>query len=264
MKKGDLYVLWIRKIIQSFIELPGLFITIVLLFNLKIKKAKVSRKMIVTTALIIYILSIQITSRILVYPLENSYPPLNFSKIDKTIPSIIIILGGGAITNTPNSPNLGELSDQAFKRIFWGCELYKETNFPIVISGGSPPNTNYIPEALVMRYYLAKFGVNPSNIFIEPDAKTTQENAIYVKNLIESMKINRIFLVTSAIHMPRSFKIFSNYFDNNVKIIPVPSNYLITRDNISWIDFKPDIDSLRANAMAIHEYIGMIYFLLFK
>ncbi|OQY10130.1 MAG: hypothetical protein B6I29_02110 [Marinitoga sp. 4572_148] len=201
MKKGDLYVLWIRKVIQSFIELPGLFVTIVLLFNFKIKKAKVSRKMIVITALIIYILSIQITSRILVYPLENSYPPLNFSEIDKTIPSIIVILGGGAITNTPNSPNLGELSDQAF---------------------------------------------------------------IYVKNLIESMKINRIFLVTSAIHMPRSFKIFSNYFDDNVKIIPVPSNYLITRDNITWIDFKPDIDSLRANAMAIHEYIGMLYFLLFK
>jgi len=194
-------VLWIRKVIQSFIELPGLFVTIVLLFNFKIKKAKVSRKMIVITALIIYILSIQITSRILVYPLENSYPPLNFSEIDKTIPSIIVILGGGAITNTPNSPNLGELSDQAF---------------------------------------------------------------IYVKNLIESMKINRIFLVTSAIHMPRSFKIFSNYFDDNVKIIPVPSNYLITRDNITWIDFKPDIDSLRANAMAIHEYIGMLYFLLFK
>ncbi|WP_459997003.1 YdcF family protein, partial [Marinitoga arctica] len=252
-------MLWIRKIIQSFIEIPGLFISLILLFNIK----KFSKKMIFISILIIYIFSIQITSRILVYPLEDSFEPINFNDIDKTTPSIIVILGGGAISNTPNSPNLGELSDQSLKRIYKGYELYKKTNFPIVISGGNPPNTNYIPEALIMRYYLVKFGVNPSNLFIEPDAKTTQENAIYVKNLIESMKINKIYLITSAIHMPRSYKIFSEYFNNNIKIIPVPSNYLITRDKISWIDFKPDIDSLKANAYAIHEYLGMLYFLIF-
>ncbi|KLO21117.1 hypothetical protein X275_10460 [Marinitoga sp. 1197] len=255
-------MLWIRKIIQSFIELPGLFITLIILLNFRIKKSKKSNKMIIFTSIIIYLFSIQITSRILVYPLENAFEPYKENKVN--IPSIIVILGGGAIPKTPISPSLGEMSDQAFKRIFAGYELYKKTNYPIVISGGKPPNTDYIPEALVMRDYLVRFGVNPSNIFIEPDAQTTEENAKYVKSLINNMKINRIFLVTSAIHLPRSYKIFKNFINSNIEIVPVPSNYLITRDKITWIDFKPDIDSLRANAMAIHEYLGLIFFSILK
>ncbi|MBM7559106.1 YdcF family protein [Marinitoga litoralis] len=255
-------MLWIRKIIQSFIEIPGLFITLVILLNFKFRKKKISRRMILFTSVIIFLFSIQITSRILVFPLEDSFKPINYNEIDKTIPSVIVVLGGGVIPKTPNSPLIGELSDQAFKRLFTGYELHKETNYPIIISGGKPPNTEYIPEAFVMREYLARFGVSPSNIFIEPEAQTTEENAIYVKQLLDSMKINRLFLVTSAIHMPRSYKIFSKYL-SNIEIIPVPSNYLITRENVTWIDFKPDIDSLRANAMALHEYLGMIFYSIF-
>ncbi|SHE52711.1 Uncharacterized SAM-binding protein YcdF, DUF218 family [Marinitoga hydrogenitolerans DSM 16785] len=257
-------MLWIRKIFQSFVELPGLFITLIILLNFRLRKTKISRKMIIITAVIIYIFSIQITSRVLVSPLEDAFEPINYNEINKSIPSIIVVLGGGAIPKTPNSPVIGELSDQTFKRIFAGYELYKTTNFPIVISGGRPPNTEYVPEALIMRDYLVRFGVNPSSIFIEPDSQTTEENAKYVNSLIESMKINRMFLVTSAIHLPRSYKIFKQFINENIKIIPVPSNYLITRDKITWIDFKPDIDALRSNAMAIHEYIGMIYFFIFK
>lgn len=257
-------MLWIRKIVQSFIELPGLFITIIFLFNFKIRKEKISRRIIIITALIIYLFSIQITSRILVYPLENSYSPIKFDNIDLSIPSIIVILGGGVIPKTPNSPIMGELSDQTFKRIFMGYEIHKYTNFPIIISGGRPPNTNYIPEALIMREYLVRLGITASDIFIEPDSQTTEENAKYVNSLIDNMKISRIFLVTSAIHLPRSYKIFHTLIDKSAEIIPVPSNYLITRDKITWIDFKPDIDALRANSMAIHEYLGMIYFSIFK
>ncbi|WP_129407928.1 YdcF family protein [Marinitoga lauensis] len=257
-------MLWIRKIFQSFFELPGLFITLILLLNFRIKKSKSPKRMILITSLIIYLFSIQITSRILVYPLEDAFPPINYNKIDKSIPSIIVVLGGGAIPKTPNSPLMGEVSDQTFKRIFSGYELYKKTDFPIVISGGKPPNTNYVPEALIMRDYLVRLGVVPSNIFIEPDAQTTEENAKFVNSLIESMKINRIFLVTSSIHLLRSYKIFKSFINNSIKIIPVPSNYLITREKITWIDFKPDISALEANAMAIHEYLGMIYFYIFK
>ncbi|WGS64767.1 YdcF family protein [Marinitoga aeolica] len=257
-------MLWIRKIIQSFFELPGLFVTLVILLNFRIKKSKKLRKMIIITSFIIYLFSIQITSRILVYPLEDAFSPINYNKIDKSIPSIIVVLGGGAIPKTPNSPVIGELSDQSFKRIFAGYELYKKTDFPIVISGGKPPNTNYVPEALIMRDYLVRFGVTPSNIFIEPDAQTTEENGKFVNSLIGSMKIDRIFLVTSAIHLSRSYKIFKNFINKDIEIIPVPSNYLITREKITWLDFKPDISALEANAMAIHEYLGMIYFYIFK
>ncbi|KAF2955374.1 YdcF family protein [Marinitoga sp. 38H-ov] len=256
-------MLWIRKIVQSFIEIPGLFITLIILLNFKIKKQNISRRMIIFTSVIIYLLSIQITSRILVFPLEDSFNTIDYNKIDYTIPSLIVVLGGGVIPKTPNSPLIGELSDQTFKRLFVGYELHKKTNFPIVISGGKPPNTDYIPEAFVMRDYLVRLGVSPSNIIIEQEAQTTEENAKYIKNLLDSIKINRIFLVTSAIHMPRSYKIFSNYL-YNIEIVPIPSNYLITREKITWIDFKPDISALEANAMALHEYIGLIFYLIFK
>ncbi|NUU96999.1 YdcF family protein [Marinitoga sp. 1138] len=255
-------VIIIRKIIQSFIELPGLFVALVILLLLKSKEQKNFKKYVIIVAAIIYLLSIPYSARYITRPLEDLYPPINYEKIDKNIPSIIVILGGGSIQNIPGE-EIGELSDQAFKRVFKGYELYKNTKFPIVISGGSLPETDYIPEALVMREYLVRFGVSPSDIFMEPDSMTTKENAIFVKNLIDNMKLEKVYLVTSAIHLPRSYKIFKTYI-KDVEIIPVPSNYLVTRGKVTWIDFKPDISALYANALAFHEYLGLIFFSITK
>lgn len=248
----------------SFIEIPGIFISILCLFiiyNLyRTKKFSISLCFI---TILIYIFSCGWYARIFVSPLENNYLPqpsaISNLQIDEN--AAIVILGGGIIPNTPNS-HTGELSDSALKRIIEGFLIHKTIQIPIIVTGGKLRYTE-ISEAEVMKEELQKLGVSNEDIYVEPYAKNTKQNALFVKEIVENEGFNTILLVTSAIHMKRSMNYFNKYM-NYITIIPVPTGYLISHNKVNWYDFLPQIEFLKANAFALHEYLGLIKLEIFE
>ncbi|RLL88491.1 hypothetical protein CN13_07710 [Petrotoga sp. HKA.pet.4.5] len=189
--------------------------------------------------------------------MENRYPPVNVSQLDDTQEKgVIVVLGGGIIPETPREGS-GELSDSAMKRVYEGFLLYKKLQFPIVVTGGKLLGTE-IPEAQIMEEELLKMGVKPTDILVEPLAKNTKQNAEFTLKLLEDNQVQRIYLVTSATHLTRAMNYFESY--TNIDIVPVPTDYKISREELKWYDFLPDMGSLEAASSAWHEYLGLVKF----
>lgn len=243
-------------IFTAFIEIPGIFIFITLiLLMLKFIKDKKFYYSLLVLSVTFYAFSSGWFAKLLVFPLENKYEPLEISKVRPlNEPSIIIILGGGVIPETPDR-ELGELSHSAMKRVYQGFLLYQQLNSPIIVTGGKLMGMQ-VAEATVMKNELIKLGVEPENIFVEDQAKNTKQNAELSMQILENRKIEKVFLVSSAIHLPRAMKYFKEY--DNIEIIPVPCDYLISREKLNFYDFLPDIQFLKANSSAWHEYLGLI------
>jgi uncharacterized SAM-binding protein YcdF (DUF218 family) len=114
----------------------------------------------------------------------------------------IVILGG---TLDPPvlpwfpEPNLGPASD----RILLGAKLWLAGKAPLVIfSGGSP--SSQTPEALVAKDLLMMLGLPSEVIVTESASRTTRENAALLAPVLRAHRAQRVLLVTSAWHMPRS------------------------------------------------------------
>jgi uncharacterized SAM-binding protein YcdF (DUF218 family) len=85
--------------------------------------------------------------------------------------------------------------------------------------------------------------------------------------LLEAEGIDRIILITSAMHMPRSYRIFTN---QGLTVIPAPADYNITY-NEQAVDrsfdltafilrLLPTAENLNLTSRALKEYMGLVVY----
>ncbi len=169
----------------------------------------------------------------------------------------IILLGGAtAPANPPKRPypDLGGAAD----RMWHAARLYRQGIAPkIIITGGRSPGLetrNEIQtEAQAMRLLLIDFGVPDSAMILEEGARNTRENASKTKALIGEQ---RVALVTSAFHMPRSIATFRK---EGLLIDAFPTDFNVDPDvSALWTRLLPNSGSLGASEAAIKEYIALM------
>jgi len=66
-------------------------------------------------------------------------------------------------------------------------------------------------------------GVSDSDIVLEPDSKDTKDEAVLIQKIVGNEKL---ILVTSASHMPRSMALFKK---RGMQPIPAPTDHTIKR-----------------------------------
>ncbi len=145
-------------------------------------------------------------------------------------------------------------------RLFQTLGLYyKKRVGKILISGGSGsinhPNER---EAIYIKNYLKTISVPDSNIIIESNSKNTYENAIFTKQVLDSLHFKgTILLVTSSFHMRRSLAIFKKAGYKN--ITPYITNKF-TGDRKFEFDycFIPNAEAVTTFNMILHEIIGYL------
>jgi uncharacterized SAM-binding protein YcdF (DUF218 family) len=196
----------------------------------------------------------------LVSSLEWQYLPAT----DPPQVDAIVLLGGG--TRPALAPRLQSEVNEAGDRMVYAARLYRAGKSPVVVvSGGFIEFLgSTVPEAAAMQELLGLLGVPDEAIWQEAESRNTYENALFVRELLAPKGLNRILLVTSALHMPRSVRIFVKQgFD----VIPAPTDYLTTyRDERTAADvgiggrllaLVPSAESLELSTRALKEYIGM-------
>jgi uncharacterized SAM-binding protein YcdF (DUF218 family) len=199
-------------------------------------------------------------SAILARSLEQQHvPTTELPKADA-----IVILGGA--TRSPLPPRQWVEINEAGDRLLYGAKLYRQEKAPIVIVSGGRLDWkgNGPSESEDMAELLQTMGVPTSVILQDPTSLNTRENAVNVKRILEEKGIQRILLVTSALHMPRSILIFQRL---GINPIPAPTDFLIDdggETSESWQDvilgLLPDADRLYLSTRTLKEYIGiMIY-----
>ena len=178
------------------------------------------------------------------------------------------MLGGGVRFASP--PRLHHEVSDAGDRVLYAARLYHAGAAPVIlVSGGrskwSGPIIGSGAEAMSDILQLA--GVPESAIILEIESTNTYENSVKTAEILESMDINQIILVTSAFHMPRSLKIFEKY---QLTITPAPTNFhVIDQDwvymtqldpRIQLMNLIPTASNLKNTTLALKEYVGIFVY----
>lgn len=197
--------------------------------------------------------SIPPTRHLLMRPLETRYPPIQAA----ARPDVIVVLGGGLISDSPEAAGGASPSQVSTKRVAHAFTLHRRLGVPIIVSGGDPYDESDTTEGALMRDQLIEWGVSPGQVLAETDSANTLGNARRVKELLARGGFTRPALVTSARHMPRSVAVFRSV---DVEVIPAPTDYTSLGHRWNLWDLLPSAGSLNVVGIALHEHLGILYY----
>lgn len=232
---------FLKKLIAYFILPPGLLVIAFAVLGL-LTKRKLEKLIAFSFALFVYLLSIEPVKDVLYKPLEDAYPVPSKPEGDA-----IVILGGGAY-------NTGILTGDSTKRLLTGFVLHKQTDLPIILSGGA--SIGVLPEAEVMKELLLTLGVDKGKIYTEVNSRDTEENAQEVKKLCERLRCRRVILVSSAYHMRRAVLSFQKA---GLEVVPYPTDF--KRDmKYNLYSLLPKMGVFADSYKALREYLGLAWY----
>jgi len=208
--------------------------------------------------IIAVVLSFNPVAHVLIYSLEAQFKPVQEEQLKKF--DAVVILGGGLLP-AGGLRKYPEPNGNTYARVFQGVAVFKQSGAKTLVVSGSSLDPEKGTEADVMRGIAVSLGVPPEVILMEAKSRTTMENANETCKILSPAVYSRIGLVTSAMHMKRSFKTFQKVFPSGA-VIPVPVNYISSPLKLTYRMFIPSTDALCASTEAIHEWIGLIWYFL--
>lgn len=244
---------WLPQLLYPF-SLSLLFLLLAFVLVLFGKRWKGAT--FVFLSLVILCVSASPVSRWLYSNHEQKYPPIPIAESSSA--GAIVVLGGDV--GIP-SPPLAQ-SQLRGNRLLHAFRLYRAGKAPmIMISGGNVfPQAGFDAEAVYSRAILEDWGVPSEAILIEIKSRNTYENALETRKVLGGLGVDRILLVTSALHMPRATRTFEK---SGFEVIPSTSGMNVVDFNQSLIlDWWPSVTNLKMSEAVIREKIGlMVYWL---
>ncbi len=172
--------------------------------------------------------------------------------------NVIIVLGDG--TRRLPSQSIVRPSILAYSRILEAIRLYvlakqSDHQCTILISGGDASGTG-VTEADDYRAEMVQLGVAGTDILLERRSMNTYQNAEFTEVMLRDQRFDKLFLVTSGLHLPRALLYFSCF-----RIYPTPcaADYIVPQMSILPIGYNFAIADL-----STHEYIGMLRYYIYN
>lgn len=165
-------------------------------------------------------------------------------------PDTMVVLSGGTSREPRDATDSGALGESSLRRLMGAVEQWRaQGGSSLVISGGL---TRYgISEGALMASFAAKLGVPNERIRVESASHSTWQNAQFVRALQPPLP-SRIWLVTSAVHMPRSAYAFEQA---GFEVCAWPVDVRYARAN-SIGYYLPSTDALVKADAVLHEWFG--------
>lgn len=258
-------ILFLSKFLPLFIYPLGLSCLFLLLALLLRRYRAWQTGMIVVTFVLLWLGGNRLVTMALVTLLERQYlPPAHLP--DK---AVVVVLGGGTRYGSYPRP-LNEVNE-AGDRIIYAAWLYKQGKVAhLLLSGSNAPESGLAtapPEAEVMASLLQIMGVPKKALWLESRSRNTQENATESRKILEQQGIHSIILVTTALHMPRSVRLFEQ---QGLQVIPAPTDFMVTDDDwayytqpsidVQLMNLLPSADDLALTSRAIKELLGALFY----
>ncbi len=264
----------VRNLLSELLTPPGILIVWVLLMLFLIKKHELIKKALITLGLLmIWVTSTNyfavqfanLAGHWLTWPAplteENILSELKKLEVKLNHqPKAIIVLGGGRRKGALEAPidyNQQDLSPSSLERLRYGARLAKQTNLPILLTGGAPDKTDTkdLAEAEVMKIVLEKeYSISPK--WIEGQSNTTQENALRSADALKKEGIQSIYLVTHFWHMPRAKAVFEK---QGLKIFEAPMGFY-QKTAFTPLDFYPSSEGFQRTRWVWHEILGNLWY----
>jgi len=181
--------------------------------------------------------------------MESAYPSVPVTELPAA--QVIVVLGGGIEVPQSGRPDLNQAAD----RMWHAARLYKAGKAPVLIlSGGLAFAEGTMSEAASMQVFLRDLGVPDVAMLLEERSVNTRENAQLTAELMRERGMQSLLLVTSALHMPRSVRL---YEAQGLKVIPAATDHEF-RTYPVWRSLLPDAQALDGSGRAFKEALAWL------
>ena len=253
----NVYV-YLSKILPLFVMPLGiaLLLLAVAIALLRMGRRRMGSAVVTLCFVFLWVMATPIVGEGLLRRLESAYPPPPMEVIPQA--NCIIVLGG--VVEAPAPPRIDVEFNDAIDRVLKAAELFHAGKAPyLIVTGGNQPWSNArASEAELIRDLLMSWKVPREVIMLEGSSRNTRENALYTKNVVDSINCEQALLVTSAAHMPRSLAAFRAV---GISATPVSTDVRAAEtDQITVIDFLPDARALKKNSDAVREMVGQWFY----
>ncbi len=163
---------------------------------------------------------------------------------------VIIMLGGGAMPDSPDVDGVGALCSSPANRLLTAVRLQRKLGVPILLSGGQVYEDTGA-EAKIARRMLIDLGVPEEQILVETRSVNTTQNARYSAEILRAQGLTQPILVTSAFHMKRAVL---NFEKQGVDVVPYPADYQVTHHPVfHYTKLRPQTEALLDNVTVLQE-----------
>jgi len=165
--------------------------------------------------------------------------------------SAIVVLGAGREQSDPawGGDQPGYI---ALERLRYAARIAKASDLPILTSGGlhfgEPPSEAMLGAEVLQR------DLDVTTRWLEERSRTTWENAVFSAEMLRAAGIDRVVLVTSASHMPRSRWCFEQ---NGIEVVAAPVGFMGVPNGRPLNGWLPEAKAFWQNGMLINEIVGM-------
>lgn len=167
----------------------------------------------------------------------------------------VIVLGGGLYPHVPELEGPVP-SSQTAGRALYGSWLARESGLPLGFAGGigwaQISGTEHPSEADAVARMLARAGSAPLR-WADDSSRDTIENAHNMAALLRRDGVERIALVTSAMHMPRSVRAFEA---TGLAVVPAPVGFAVPvqRPVLEWL---PSVHGMSNAHHVLREWLAL-------
>lgn len=230
-----------------------LLLGVALLFARRAALARLGRGLVAVVALGMLTVAVTPLALWVARPLEDRFPqPSLPERIDG-----IVMLGGAVNPILSDDRHEASVNDAA-ERILGFVDLARRyPQAKLVFTGGSGSLFRQdLKEDASLRMALDEIGFDSGRVIYENQSRNTWENAVRSKALADPKPGETWFLVTSAMHMPRSVGIFHQV---EWPVVPYPVDYrTVSRGNGGMaIAFDGRLSIL---TLALREWIGLLVY----
>lgn len=184
----------------------------------------------------------------------DRHPPLTTEALEAHRPEAIVVLSGDRREDAAEYGG-DTVGTATLERLRYGVRLNRATGLPLLLSGGSVTGADDFSLAFLMKE-TAVDDFRVPVVWMEEESRNTWENAAYSATVLEQDGISRILLVTHAYHMPRSMACFEAA---GMEPLAAPTG-LTGRLDMKASDWIPSSQALAASTLALHEYLGMVWY----
>lgn len=247
----------IKHIISRFLH-PVPILVLLLLAGLILRKWEKTRRfaksVLITDALLFAIMFFGVFNFAL-KSLETQYKPFdgdNQKLCEELRGAIVTVLGQGLETeDVPARMCDNDCLRQRISEGAYVAHAVPESTLLISMSG----NATLEHKQDAIRQYAATYGISTNRIAFYGEARDTDEEA---KATMEFAGTNKVVLVTSASHMPRSMRIFRRY---NCTPTPAPCEFKYFGPNARFTtgDWHMGFYNIERFERLLHESFGLVY-----
>lgn len=246
-----------RAILKLMLLPPGILL-LLLLIGWLFARRFFGRFLVLLATAALYLLSTPAVVDLLASRLET-VPAASTAELRDGRAQAILIFLAGVRRDNPELDGDDALGPLSLQRMDYGLALHRQTRLPIIVAGGSVKGDSTPVARLAADWLTQRTGIKP--LAIEQESRDTRGNAFLSAELLQTLNVGRVVLVTHAAHMPRALL---NARAAGIDVIPAPFGFEHTppelRGPAEIRDWIPQPGELGRSYVILHEMLGLAWY----